>query len=137
MWKREVKKGPRVHQNLEDPGRKSTLTNFNYIVIYIELQKGAPFKGMPLPRDTLWPQMSLEGQAQADISVVSCQELGRAWLLCYGREAPACFSLGPFDLLELHTSCFTGSPCRTDQEELKQSTPPLSVSVCSPGGWRC
>lgn len=53
--------------------------------------------------------MSLEGQAQADISVVSCQELGRAWLLCYGREAPASVSLWPFFLLELHTFCFTGS----------------------------
>lgn len=84
MWKRVVEKESRVPRNLEDTGRKSTLTNFNYIIIYIELQKGAPFKGTPLPRDTLWPQMSLEGQAQADISVVSCQELGRAWLPCYG-----------------------------------------------------
>lgn len=53
--------------NLEDARRKLALTNFEYFIIYIKFKKGAPVKrSMPLPRDTLWPQLALEKQAQAE-----------------------------------------------------------------------
>lgn len=83
-------------QNLEPARRKLALTNFDYIIIYIKFKKGAPVKrGVPLPRDILWPQLPLEEQAQTDVSVVHCQELGRPGFpgLCHGRGAPALFSL--------------------------------------------
>lgn len=48
--KRVVEKGSRQHQNLEDMRRKSTLTNFSYVIIYIELQKGAPVKRHASPQ---------------------------------------------------------------------------------------
>lgn len=45
-----MEKGSRQHQNLEDTRRKSTLTNFSYIIIYIEHQKGAPVKRHASPQ---------------------------------------------------------------------------------------
>lgn len=73
-------RGSRVCQNLEDARRKLALPNFDHFIIYIKIKIGAPVKrSTPLPRDALWPQLPLEGQAQADRSVVSCHGLGRAW----------------------------------------------------------
>lgn len=46
-------------------------TNFDYFAIYIKLKKGPQLKEAHLsPGDTLWPQLPLDGQAQADGSVV-------------------------------------------------------------------
>lgn len=54
--------------NLEDARRKLALTNFDYFIIYIKFKKGAPVKrSITLPRDTLWPQLLLEGQAWAEV----------------------------------------------------------------------
>ena len=54
--------------NLEDARRKLALTNFDYFIIYIKFKKGAPVKrSTPLPRDTLSPQLPLEGQARAEV----------------------------------------------------------------------
>lgn len=45
-----VEKGSRQHQNLEDMRRKSTLTNFSYIIIYMLFQKRAPVKRHASPQ---------------------------------------------------------------------------------------
>lgn len=80
---RVEERGSRACQNLEDARRKLALPNSDHFIIYIKLKKGAPVKrSTPLPRDTVWPQPPLEGQAQADRSVVSCQGLGRAQPPC-------------------------------------------------------